>query len=196
MPEGDPAGYLPSVKRSRKRIPPNHKQQMVDAMRQARGSLQSITGSNQRQKGGSPPFRDPRIRPGGNQATPKNDLRQRQPGGSPPFMRPVPVDTQGGSLRMKKVDAPEGRYSPRAERDAQRTRLEREHKAKKRELGRARSYSGGLGKYQNSKFNPFANGGVSAGQRIRRGSSNRPAEDDSDFNPRRHGNRRYEGRRG
>lgn len=45
-------------------------------------------------------------------------------------------------------------------------------------------------KYRGSKFNPFGNGGVSAGDRIKRGSSNRPAEDDSDFDPKRHGNRK------
>jgi hypothetical protein len=46
-------------------------------------------------------------------------------------------------------------------------------------------------RYKRSKFNPFADGGVSAGQRIKRATgSNKPAEDDSDFDPRRHGNRR------
>lgn len=48
-------------------------------------------------------------------------------------------------------------------------------------------------RYKRSKFNPFP--GVSAGQRIKRATgSNKPAEDDSDFDPKRHGNKKYSSR--
>ena len=40
-------------------------------------------------------------------------------------------------------------------------------------------------RYKTSSFNPFANGGVSAGTRIKRGADNHPNEGDSDYTPRR-----------
>jgi hypothetical protein len=71
------------------------------------------------------------------------------------------------------------------------TRGERAKKAKAKR-GKVVTYDKGEKpdpKYKNSKFNPFADGGKSAGNRIKGASgSNSPAEDDSDFDPKKHGN--------
>lgn len=139
MPKGDPAGYLPRVKRARK------------AIGMAKSVIPPVTKGNEKR---------PWLIPRGTNGLPSAPSLPSKPAGDKRGPGPLPSRTgiEGSSYR-------------------------------------ARASRSGLGKYKGSKFNPFANGGVSAGDRIRRSNgSNSPAEDDSDFDPKRHGNRRYRAR--